>query len=155
MQWNRLKEILTQWHVEPGYIDDIKKARGILVHYLEPEYKTNELVRLHADRLAQRFNLPIFETQGLKDYTAYEQATAAIKAATINDVLLVTFPDHMWRACEVYKKMGLNPIPAIMFGNRNIYYHQNARRWQLTSRFKFKWFWEIPARFLFLRRGWL
>jgi hypothetical protein len=42
-----------------------------------------------------------------------------------------------------------------MLGNPNMYYHRNARRWQLRSRAKFKYFWEIPARLLFLHRDWM
>ena len=71
------------------------------------------------------------------------------------NVLVVTFPDHMWRACEVYKKIGLNPIPAVMLGHPKIYYEKNARRWQLRNRAKFKYFWEVPARLLFLKRDWM
>lgn len=70
-------------------------------------------------------------------------------------VLVVAFPEHMWRACEIYKKLGLEPIPAVMLGHSRIYYHPEARRWQLRNRFRFKYFWEIPTRLLFLRRGWL
>lgn len=141
----------------------------------------NVLLAEHAARLHERFKLPIIaqhevlaakpdlpvvgvvgaaQDGGVRQRPAdtHEVALAQKKICDEHgwqNVLVVTFPEHMWRACEVYKKIGLNPEPAVMLGHSRIYYHQNARRWQLRSVLRFKYFWEIPARLLFLKRGWL
>ena len=141
----------------------------------------NILIAEHADKLRKRFGLPIIAQREIlvakpdlevfavvgagpnnsvrhRPADTYEVCVAQKKICdpqNWKNVLVVTFPEHMWRACAVYKKLGLNPIPAVILGNSKIYYEKNARRWQLRSRDRFKYLWEIPARLLFLKRGWM
>ncbi len=141
----------------------------------------NTLIAEHAARLRRRFNLPIIAQReilvakpDLETITIVGQAasggllprpanthTICSEQKKVCDeqgwkhVLVVTFPDHMWRACETYKKLGLIPIPAPMLGSARIYYSAQATRWQLRSRLHYIYFWELPARILFAYRGWI
>lgn len=141
----------------------------------------NVLLAEHAMRLHERFGLPIIAQREvvaakpdlpvvgvvgaaadggvrLRPANTHEVCSEQKKICDAHgwkNVLVVTFPEHMWRACEAYKKLGLNPEPAVILGHSRIYYHKDARRWQLRSVFRFKYFWEIPSRLLFLKRGWI
>lgn len=141
----------------------------------------NVLIAEHAARLRRRFNLPIIaqrevlvakpdletiaivgqaadgglRTSPANTYEVCKDQQRICAERGCNNVLVVTFPDHMWRACEVYKKLGLSPIPAPMLGSARIYYDVKATRWQLRSRLRYVYFWELPARILFAYRGWI
>ena len=68
-------------------------------------------------------------------------------------VLVVTFPDHMWRACATYRKLGLIPVPAPMPSHKTArYYSRNARRWYMRRRWTFRMY-ERLARLYFLWKG--
>lgn len=70
-------------------------------------------------------------------------------------VVVVTFPDHLWRACAVYRRLGLTPIPAPMPSHQDIeYYSWGARRWYLRCRFFFRMY-ERLARFYFWKKDWI
>ncbi len=172
----RIWDCLTRWRVEPGGVEDIKTAQVIVTQCAElltdgTAGPGNTLIAEHANWFHDRFKLPIIaqreilvakpdlEVVGVVDPTNTREVAVAQKKICDErgwkNVLVITFPDHMWRACEVYKKLGLNPIPAVMRGYGSLYYHKKAKRWQLRSRFRFKYFWEIPARLVFLWREWI
>jgi hypothetical protein len=186
MTLQKLKEILTAWHVVPGTINDLKQVQVIVTHCADilqdgTAGRGNILIAEHANRLHERFGLPIIAQReillakpnlptiaivgadpsgGIRKRPADTHEVCAAQKKICDEqgwknVLIVTFPDHMWRACEVYKKLGLNPIPAVMFGNANIYYEKKARRPQLRNRLRYLYLWEIPARFLFHCRNWI
>jgi hypothetical protein len=186
MSFARFRQLLTDFHVEVGSVDDIKSAQVIVTHCADilqdgAAGRGNILIAEHANRLHERFGLPIIAQReillakpnlptiaivgadpsgGIRKRPADTHEVCAAQKKICDEqgwknVLVVTFPDHMWRACEVYKKLGLNPIPAVMFGNPNIYFEKTARRWQLRNRLRYLYLWEIPARFLFHYRNWI
>lgn len=182
----KLWNCLFQWHIPPASEDELKTAHAIVTQaYSRLKDNSpgpgNRVLASVTRKLWERHRLPILpqEEIAMADQTlpihtrigaspdglstmqwnTYAVAKWQARVCLSNDwkrVIVVAFSWHMGRACAVYRKVGLIPLPAAMpaEAEEKQCFHPESRDWTLRTPLRAKPR-ELACRLLFLYKGWI
>lgn len=168
-----------RWRVKPSSATELKTGQVVIAlsfGCLEggPGGKSNEALAVITRSIASAYHLPAIaqweiadsilgfpkeykvrkhhvEGKYLDSYEVLLQAHLRCNSMAWFKAIILAHPDHLWRCVKIAERLGFE---VLTIGTGCVPYDPKSTQWWTRGKFRFI-LREIPARFLYLLKGWI